>query len=94
MTYKHSLVAAGALIAIMLTVALTVTLNTPTGASASVEESIKGDVSNCVGLRNQCRYCSYVPYNWRGRQACASMCQRYFDNCYDRTIPVTPYVRG
>ncbi len=96
MTHKQYLVlAAGAIIGILVVVVLTVALGTKdlTG-SVAFEQSVDDTVSNCVGLRIQCKNCLYRPYNWAGRQMCASLCERYFDKCYERRLPVTPFVRG
>jgi len=93
MEYKYSLVAAGAIIAILLTVAVTTVMTSPT-ANFVFEKSVSGDVTNCVQLRIQCKSCNNQPYNWRGRQMCGSLCNIYFDKCYEKIVPVTPFVRG
>ncbi len=94
MVYKHSLLAVGAVIGIVLTVALTMAFNSGVTGNVPFEKSINDDVSNCPGLRVQCKQCLYQPYNYKGRQMCASLCERYFDKCYEKIFPVTPFVRG
>lgn len=96
MTHKgYSVLAAGAIIGIIVVVALAMAFGTNNlTANASFERSIDDTISNCVGLRVQCKNCLYRPYSWVGRQMCASLCERYFDKCYERRLPVTPFVRG
>ncbi len=95
MAWKLDIFAFGAVIGILLISILAMVVeNTSLTGAFSYEKSIDNSISNCIGLRIQCRKCLYTPYNFNGRQLCNQLCERYFERCYEKSLPTTPLVRG
>lgn len=93
--HKLDLFAFGAVVSILLISVLAMAVkNTPITGAFSYEKSVDGSITNCIGLRIQCRQCIYAPYNFNGRQMCNQRCERYFERCYEKSLPLTPLVRG